>query len=133
MQLPVKLGVSTWLWTSPFRPEDAAGLFEKIASLGYEVVEIAVEDPLLIDTQQISKELEKNGLQALVCGAFGPTRDLTSDDESLQKNGLQYIEDCLDISTELGARFFAGPMYSAVGKERMVADEQSQIEGNREM
>lgn len=131
MQLPVKLGVSTWLWTSPFRTEDAAGLFEKIASLGYGVVEIAVEDPLLIDTQKIAKELERNGLQALVCGAFGPTRDLTSDDESLQKTGLQYIEDCLNISNELGASFFAGPMYSAVGKARMVPDAQRQIEWNR--
>ena len=131
MQLPVKLGVSTWLWTSPFRTEDAAGLFEKIASLGYGVVEIAVEDPLLVDTQKIAKELERNGLQALVCGAFGPTRDLTSDDESLQKTGLQYIEDCLNISNELGASFFAGPMYSAVGKARMVPDAQRQIEWNR--
>ena len=131
MQLPVKLGVSTWLWTSPFRTDDAANLFEKIASLGYEGVEIAVEDPTLIDSEKIYKELKKNGLQAIVCGAFGPSRDLTSDDEDLQKNGLLYIEDCLNISNDLGANFFAGPMYSAVGKARMVPDAQRRTEWNR--
>lgn len=131
MQLPVKLGVSTWLWTSPFRTENAASLFEKIAGLGYEVVEIAVEDPTLIDSEKIYKELKKNGLQAIVCGAFGPSRDLTSDDEDLQKNGLLYIEDCLNISNDLGASFFAGPMYSAVGKARMVPDVQRRTEWNR--
>ncbi|OYD44914.1 sugar phosphate isomerase [Sphingobacterium cellulitidis] len=131
MQLPVKLGVSTWLWTSPFRTDDAANLFEKIASLGYEGVEIAVEDPTLIDSEKIYKELKKNGLQAIVCGAFGPSRDLTSDDEDLQKNGLLYIEDCLNISNDLSANFFAGPMYSAVGKARMVPDAQRRTEWNR--
>ena len=131
MQLPVKLGVSTWLWTSPFRTEDAASLFEKIASLGYEVVEIAVEDPSLIDSEKIYQELKKNGLQAIVCGAFGSSRDLTSDDEDLQKNALLYIQDCLNISNELGAKFFAGPMYSAVGKARMVPDVQRRTEWNR--
>ncbi len=131
MGLHVKLGISTWIWTSPFQTEEAAALFEKIAALGYEIVEIAVEDPKLIDTQKIAAELERNGLSAIVCGAFGSTRDLTSDDPELQRNSLEYIEECLNITKLLGAKFFAGPMYSAVGKARMIPDEQREIEWNR--
>lgn len=131
MSLNVKLGVSTWLWTSPFRTEDAAGLFEKIAALGYNAVEIAVEDPALIDIPTVKTALADNQLEAIICGAFGPTRDLTSDDEHLQRTGLDYIETCLDIAAELGSHFFAGPMYSAVGKARMVAPEQRAIEWER--
>ncbi len=131
MALNVKLGVSTWLWTSPFRAEEAAGLFEKIATLGYSAVEIAVEDPGLIDIPKVKDALAANRLEAIICGAFGPTRDLTSDDEQLQRTGLAYIEACLDIASALGSRFFAGPMYSAVGKARMVSPAQRIIEWER--
>lgn len=131
MALHVKLGVSTWLWTSPFKTADAAVLFSKIKNFGYDKVEIAVEDPQLTDPQKIKKLLEENELEAIVCGAFGNTRDLTSDDKSLRKNGLDYIEACLDIASELDAGFFAGPMYSAVGKARMVSAAQKKIEWDR--
>ena len=131
MALDVKLGVSTWLWTSPFRTEEAPALFEKMAGMGYRAVEIAVEDPSLIDTKAVKAALAANGLEVIICGAFGPTRDLTSDDESLRKTGMAYIEDCLEIADALGARIFAGPMYSAVGKARMVPAEQRAIEWGR--
>lgn len=131
MALDVKLGVSTWLWTSPFRTEEAPVLFEKIAGMGYRAVEIAVEDPTLIDTKAVKAALASNGLDVIICGAFGPTRDLTSDDENLRNTGMAYIESCLEIAEALGARIFAGPMYSAVGKARMVPAEQRVIEWER--
>ena len=131
MALDVKLGVSTWLWTSPFRTEEAPALFEKIAGMGYRAVEIAVEDPQLIDTKTLKQVLSANKLEVIICGAFGPTRDLTSDDENLQKTGKAYIDECLAIAEALGARIFAGPMYSAVGKARMVPPEQRAIEWER--
>ena len=130
MSLRVKFGVSTWLWTSPFSTESIT-LFPKIKAMGYDAVEIAVEDPTIIDTAIVKEALAKNELDAIICGAFGPTRDLTSEDEATQQNCLQYIEACLDICVALGAKFLAGPMYSAVGKARLVSPEQKQIEWNR--
>ncbi|WP_257666376.1 sugar phosphate isomerase/epimerase family protein [Parapedobacter tibetensis] len=131
MTLNVKLGVSTWLWTSPFHTGEAAELFRKAAAFGYDTIEIAVEDPKLLDVQAIKQELQKNNLEVVICGAFGSTRDLTSDDESLQRNALEYIAECLEITAALGAGFFAGPMYSAVGKARMVSPDQRAIEWQR--
>src|SRR5690606_30751037 len=66
---PPKLGVSTWLWTSPFTT-DSISLFPKIKSIGYDVVEIPVEYPDLIDPLIVKKALGENGLKAVVCGAF---------------------------------------------------------------
>lgn len=131
MGLQVDLGASTWLWTSPFGTADADALFAKIAGLGYQVVEIAVEDPDLIDVSAVRKALADHGLRGITCGAFSPTRDLTNDDESLQRTGMEYIERCLDITNAIGAKFFAGPMYAAVGKARMVSAEQRKIEWQR--
>ncbi len=130
MSLAVTFGVSTWVWTSPFKTESIA-LFPKIKEMGFEVVEIALEDPALIDTEIVKKALAENQLKPIICGAFGPTRDLTSDDVAIQENCLKYIADCFTVCTALGATFLAGPMYSAVGKARLLPPEQKQIEWNR--
>jgi D-psicose/D-tagatose/L-ribulose 3-epimerase len=131
MSLNVKLGVSSWLWTSPFGSEDAAGLFSKVAKMGYDFIEIAVEDPGLIHVPTIKRELANNNLSVNICGAFGPTRDLTNESSAVVQTGFDYINSCLDICAELGVSFFAGPMYSAVGKARMIPEAQRTIEWNR--
>jgi len=78
MPLPIKFGVSTWLFTSPFQTSSIEELFPKIAEMGFDAVEIAVEDPALIDGEAVKSALQKYNLKAIVCGAFGPTRDLTN-------------------------------------------------------
>ncbi|WP_214225792.1 sugar phosphate isomerase/epimerase family protein [Pedobacter sp. B4-66] len=130
MSLNIKLGVSTWLWTSPFKT-DTISLFSKIKSMGYDLVEIPVEDPDLIDVKSVKEALKELDLEAAICGAFGPTRDLTHDDVNYHNTSFDYIESCLEIAYELGAGFFAGPMYSAVGKARLVSPEQKKIEWDR--
>lgn len=120
MALNVTYGASTWLWVSPFTTKLADELFEKIARIGFNVVEIAVDDPSLIDVKEIRNALAVHGLKASICGAFGPSRDLTNNSSDIQQNGLDYIESCLDICAGLGAGFLGGPMYAAVGKARML-------------
>lgn len=128
MALDIRFAASTWLWTSPFHTGMADGLFQKVASMGFDAVEIAVEDPGLIDAHTVSELLGRHGLKALVCGAFGPDRDLTHDDSAVHRNCLKYISDCLDICQSLGADFLGGPMYSAVGKARMRTQDQRRWE-----
>jgi len=96
--------------------------------MGFDVVEIAVEDPSLIDIKEVKKGLQRHNLKAIICGAFGPSRDLTNEEDSIHKNCFSYIESCLDFCVELGTGFFGGPMYSAVGKARMVSPEQRRAE-----
>jgi D-psicose/D-tagatose/L-ribulose 3-epimerase len=128
MSLNITYGVSTWLWTSPFTTESIRELFPKIAGMGYDVVEIALEDPSLVDCKMVKKALKEYNLKAGICGAFGPSRDLTNEDVSVHANCFSYIEACLDFCAELETGFFGGPMYSAVGKARMVPPEQRKKE-----
>lgn len=130
MALNVNFAVSTWLWTSPFNSETVK-LFSKIKSYGYDAVEIPVEDPSLIDIDLVKKALADNGLSPIICGAFGTSRDLTHDNPSFHKTCFDYLDSCFEISSKLGAKFVAGPMYSAVGKARLVSPEQKKIEWNR--
>lgn len=98
--------------------------------MGFDVVEIPVEDPSLIDGETVKKALVDNGLTPTVCGVFGPTKDLTSDDITLHENCFRYVENCFELCTLLEVSFLAGPMYSAVGKARMISEEQRNIEWN---
>jgi len=127
MAIDLKYGVSTWLWESPFST-DSISLFPKIKSMGFDVVEIPVEDPKLIDGLKVKQALAENGLQPTICGVFGPTKDLTSEDVSLHENCFNYVEQCFELCNLLDVEFLAGPMYSAVGKARMVSENQRKIE-----
>lgn len=123
----IKYGVSTWLWESPFNTQSIS-LFPKIKGMGYDLVEIPVEDPELINGEVIKNALKDNGLQAVVCGAFGPTKDLTHKDAAVHQNCFDYIEKCFQLCNLWGVDFFAGPMYAAVGKARMLPKEERQKE-----
>ena len=92
----MKFGVSTWLWTSPFKTETLA-LFPKIKRMGFDFVEVPIEDPALIDGKVVRRALDDHGLTCVGCGAFGPTRDLTHTDPKVHANCFDYIKRSLDL------------------------------------
>ncbi|MDX1637037.1 MAG: sugar phosphate isomerase/epimerase family protein [Balneolaceae bacterium] len=123
----IQFGVSTWVWTSPFTT-DTVELFPKIRKMGFDVVEIPVEDPSLIDAEKVKRALDAHGLEAVVCGAFGPERDFTSEDPAVHQACFDYFDALMDLANAWETGFVAGPMYSAVGKARMVPPEQRKRE-----
>jgi len=127
---PIKFAVSTWLWTSPFTT-DTIALFPKIKAMGCDAVEIPMEYPERIDGRKVKEALVQHGLDGIACAAFGPSRDLTHDDPAFHQTCFEYIRHCFELCNQIDAKFLAGPMYSAVGKARMVPPEQRKIEWDR--
>jgi D-psicose/D-tagatose/L-ribulose 3-epimerase len=133
----MQFGASTFIWASPFSNE-TLDLVDKVARLGFDLIEVCVEDPATIDTAAIRKRCEVAGIGATVCGAFGPDRDMSADDPAVRENTRAYVRKCIDIAAELGSKVVVGPMYSAVGRTRMAepAERQAQrtlaAEGIRE-
>lgn len=127
----MKIGVNTWVWCSPVTTKKIIELIPKVKEIGFDVIEIAAEDWSLLDTKQIRNGLEKAGLGVTVCGAFGPERDLIHEEETIRASAMQYIEQSIKYTAELGGSVFAGPMYSAVGKARLVTQEEKKIEKER--
>ncbi len=115
-------GASTWLWTSPFDSSQTA-LIERIAALGFEAIELPIEDPALIDSAALAPVIADTGMKVLICGAFGPGRDLTDPDSAVRASTRGYLSSMMEIATALGADFIAGPMYSRVGKARQLSDD----------
>lgn len=114
----MKFGASTFIWASPFS-NATLDLVDKVADLGFDLIEVCIEDPSTIDTAAIRARIDKAGIGATVCGAFGPDRDMSADDAGVRQNAIAYVKRCSEIAAELGADIVVGPMYSAVGRTRM--------------
>src|SRR5689334_7214336 len=115
-----RLGASTWIWTSPFGDGDLA-LVGRAKALGFDVLEIAVEDPALISAELVREAGEREGMGFTVCGAFGPGRDLSHEDAAVRRDAIEYVDRCVDLAAAIGAPHFVGPMYAAVGRTRMLS------------
>ncbi len=117
------IGISSFVWVSPFSTENR-DIILKAKNLGYDIIEIAIEDKSLIDLQNIKAYCKELDIKLSVSGAFGTERDISSENKEYRKIGLQYILDCIDIANYFESPIFGGPLYSAVGKTRLVSQEQ---------
>ena len=110
----MKYGVNLWLWQDAFRVDE--NLFSQIKRMGFDGVEIPLNDPDTFNVHEIKKALNNCGLEMLFTGVFGSSRDLISDDTILRKNAFDYIRKSIEIVSSSGTDVFSGPMYSSVGK-----------------
>ena len=121
------IGASTFIWVSPFST-DAFHLLPKIKDAGYDIIEVAVEDAAIIDWDELIIRANDLGLKITISGAFGEDRDISATDSRIRYQGLRYIADCVAIAAKVGSPVFSGPVYSAVGKTRIVSPEQKKQE-----
>ena len=125
------IGVNAWIWTSPFTTQDGPeglGLLDKAKQMGFDSFEFGLEDPSHVDPAKLKAKLQQTGLKLVVCGAFGPDRDLTHEDKAVRDNSLDYITKTIKITADSGGNLVAGPSYSAVGKRRHVSADQKKTE-----
>jgi len=120
-----KIGASSYIWVSPFST-DRIDQLAHAKSFGFDVYEIAVEDPNKIDIEQVQAEAERVGIDVNICGAFGETRDISSDVEQYRENGIAYVKTLIDMAKSVGSPYVAGPMYAAVGRTRLCSSDEKQ-------
>jgi D-psicose/D-tagatose/L-ribulose 3-epimerase len=115
----MKFGVNTFVWVSPCTTQAVRDLAPKVRQMGFDILEVACEDPALIDPATVKAELDRNGLQGIICGAFGPDRNICSSNPTVVENARTYIRWLIDAAVVVGSPVVCGPMYSAVGKEHL--------------
>jgi len=118
--MPNKFGLSTFVLTSPFTNDDLH-LMGKVKEMGFEVIEICIEDPAKLSSVKIASATREHGLDTSICGAFGPNRDVSHEDEKVRNLGIHYLNTCVDFAAEVGSAYVSGPMYSATGKARLLS------------
>jgi D-psicose/D-tagatose/L-ribulose 3-epimerase len=111
----MRLGINTFLFTSPFTNE-STGLFRQFKRWGFDTIEIAIEDPSHIDPVHVKRELDRHGLVCgSACACLGPDRDLRGTPEQ-QQASLDYMMRVIDQMGPLDCPSLIGPVYSSVGR-----------------
>lgn len=119
----LKIGVNTFLLTSPFTNEQV-DIFGQFKAWGCDAVEIALEDTDHIDAATIKRALDDYGLTcSSICAAMGPGRDLRGTPDE-QKAALDYISRAMELMAQIGCPVMAGPMYSTVGRAEQTPEDQ---------
>lgn len=113
------IGLSTFILASPFSVEEAWA-FDRVAELGYDVIEVCIEDPQRITPGWLVQESQRTGIDVGICGAFGPDRDVSDPDPHRRENGIAYLRGCIDVAAAVGSPHVAGPMFSATGRAELL-------------
>ncbi len=112
----MKFGVNTWVWVSPTTTKDFAELVPKVKAMGFDIIEVGIEDTLALDYKEAAIIAKDHQLGVSLGAAMGPDRDLIIDDLAIQQNALAYIKHCIDACHTIGATNLIGPIYAAVGR-----------------
>ena len=119
-----QIGVNAWVWTSPVNTVEFGRLAPMVKRMGFDLIEFGVESTTDLDYATASDIARANGLGVSVCAAMGPDRDLIHADESIRKNGMEYVRHCIDAAKTVGAPNVIGPLYSAVGRTWQSTDDE---------
>lgn len=123
-----KIGVNTWVWTSPLTDDDLAVRAPQIAAMGFDAIELPLESPGDWDPARTRDLLDGLGLAPVVIGAMGPGRSLVATAGDVVATQA-YLRACLAAAAILGAHVVAGPFYAPTGVAwRMDAAERARLE-----
>lgn len=119
-----EIGVNTWVWTSPLTDADVADLLRRIARMGFDAVELPLENPGDLSVAAVRDALADTGLTPYVVGAMAPGRDLV--DPVHVAATKDYLRACIDFAAGVGATSVCGPFYASTGRVwRMDTDQRA--------
>jgi D-psicose/D-tagatose/L-ribulose 3-epimerase len=111
----VKYGIHLFLWTERF-DESSLPLIKKAKEMGFDGVEIPMLELDAINIEKTKKELEENGMECTGSLGLSIDTDITSDDETIRRKGIEYLKQCVKVTSELGSDVLSGVIYTAWGK-----------------
>ncbi|MEU6973467.1 sugar phosphate isomerase/epimerase family protein [Kitasatospora aureofaciens] len=110
------IGVNTWVWTSPLTTVDLERLVPHVATLGFDVIELPVEQPGQWDPRYCAELLDAHGLAASVVLVMPPGRELVAAPPGTVRDTQDYLRHCVDVAVVVGAPVISGPAYASVGR-----------------
>jgi D-psicose/D-tagatose/L-ribulose 3-epimerase len=110
------IGINTWVWTSPLTDEVVDDVLDHIAGLGFDAVELPLENLGDLTVDVVGAALARTGLAPYVVGAMAPGRDLVATDATTVAVTQDYLRGCIDLAHGVGAPAVCGPFYASTGR-----------------
>jgi D-psicose/D-tagatose/L-ribulose 3-epimerase len=90
-------GLELLLWTEFFRDENL-GLVKKTKELGFDGIEILLNDLESFPVEKVKKALEDYDMNISFAVVLGDKTNSISQDENIRKNAQKYFKDCIDTA-----------------------------------
>ena len=111
-----KLGVHAFVWEKGWSHEECARAVGRTAEVGYDLIEISVMDPKLVDIEYTRKQLEQAHLAATMSFGLDDSMDISSTDPEKIKRGQARLEEYISLCRDIGATHLCGILHSAFQK-----------------
>lgn len=118
------IGINTWVWASPLTDATIDPLLTRIAELGFDAVELPLEQAGDLSIDVVAAALERTGLSPYIVGAMAPGRDLVRTDPETVAATQDYLRACIDLAAGIGSPAVCGPFYSATGRTGLLSPDE---------
>lgn len=107
----MKLGIHAYAWCTEWS-NDQLDLIDRAKRLGMDFIEI----PLMVlekyDAKAVRDRLEVLNFDAVFSTVLGSETDITSEDASIRRNGINYLKGCVKAVHDTGKTNLSGVIYS---------------------
>ena len=107
----MKLGIHAYAFCSQWT-NDRLPLVDRVKGLGLDFIEIPLMCLETFDSKAVAKRLRTAKLDACTSTVLLGETDITGDDASIRKKGVEYLKNCVRATSEIGATNFSGVIYS---------------------
>jgi D-psicose/D-tagatose/L-ribulose 3-epimerase len=118
------VGISTWVWESPLTDSNLHGLLEKIAAMGFDAVELPLENDGDFAPATVREALAATRLTPFLVGAMAPGRDLVAAGSASVERTQAYLMACITMASSIGSPTVCGPFYAQTGRVWRMSPEQ---------
>lgn len=117
------IGATPWIWHSPVTDRALAEVLPRLAGWGFDCAEFPLEQPGDWQPATTAGLLGDQGLTAAaVAAVMPPGRNLVGAEPAVIRTTQDYLRQCVDAATLIGAPVVAGPVYAAVGRTWRMTD-----------
>jgi len=110
------VGVHALVWAGGTTQPEVESIVASTVAAGYDLVELSLHDMDRLDVDAARKTIADAGLQVSCSRGLAFDADVSSDDRQVVARGEKFLQDSLDVAEGVGATFFTGALYSALGK-----------------
>ncbi len=114
--MSVRFGMNLFLWTDDPTAEAMLPLYERLAAMGFDGVELPIFGGTPESFSILGDRLSDLGLARTAVTVCNPGTDPISPEAGIRKQAVGALLHAVDCAEAAGAELLAGPLYAAIGQ-----------------
>ena len=112
----MRIGINLLLWTDDPTREDLLPLYERLARMGYDGLELPIFGGEPERFRALGARLANLGLARTATAVCPPEADPIHPDVAVRRAAVSHLSRAIDCCEAAGAELLGGPLYAAIGK-----------------